>query len=124
MTRKAFLLSAALLPASLVARSPTTALTVKVTGNDNKPIDRASVVIRFVEGHSMVKLGKAVKDQYELKTNQEGVARIPPIPRGKIQIQVIAPKYQTFGGVYELTEDQKTIDVHLNPPQTQYSSHE
>lgn len=124
MTRKAFLLFAVFCMGSLVAKSPTTALTVKVTGNDNKPIDRASVIIRFVEGHSMVKLGKAVKDQYELKTNQQGVARIPPIPQGKIQIQVIAPKYQTFGGVYDLTEDQKTIDVHLNPPQTQYSSHE
>src|SRR5207244_7373329 len=37
-----------------------------------KPVDRASVVVRFVEGHSIVKLGKAVRTTYELRTNQEG----------------------------------------------------
>jgi hypothetical protein len=124
MTRKAFLLSVALGALPLAARTPTTALTIKVTGKDNQPVDRASVIIRFVEGHSKAKFGKAVKDQYELKTNQEGIARIPPIPQGKIQLQVIAPKYQTYGNMYDLSEDQKMIEIHLNPPQSQYSAHE
>jgi hypothetical protein len=53
--------------------------------------------VRFVEGRSVAKFGKKVRTHWELRTNQEGVASIPPIPQGKILIQVIAKGYQTFG---------------------------
>jgi hypothetical protein len=52
-----------------------------------------------------------------------GVAKIPPIPQGKIQVQVIAKGYQTFGQTYNITEEEKTIQLTLNPPQPQYSAH-
>ena len=48
-----------------------------------KPVDRASVIVKFVEGRSVVKLGKQIRTTWELKTNQEGEAKIPEIPRAK-----------------------------------------
>jgi len=86
-------------------------------------VDRASVVVRFVEGHSIVKLGKAIRTTFELRTNQDGEANIPTIPQGKIRVQVIAKGYQTFGQVFDVTEEEKTLPITLNPPQQQYSAH-
>ena len=59
-----------------------------------------------------------------MQTTQEGTAKIPPIPQGKIQIQVIAKNYQTFGEIFDISEPEKTVEVKLNPPQSQYSVHE
>ena len=124
MTRAAFLLSLIALALPAMAKSPETTLTINVTDLKGAPVDRASVIVRFVSGHSVVKMGKANKTQYELKTNQEGVAKFPPLPRGKIRIQVIDRRYQTYGDTIDIGDEQKTLDVHLNPPQTQYSAHE
>jgi Carboxypeptidase regulatory-like domain len=102
----------------------TTKLNITVKTQSGRPIDRASVIVRFVEGHSIVKLGKEIRTTYELRTNQEGEAKIPSIPQGKIRIQVIAKGYQTFGQIFDVTEDEKDIPIALNPPQQQYSSHQ
>ena len=123
--RYRILLPALLWVAALVlwAAPPMTKLTVEVKSLTGKPVDRASVVVKFVEGRSYVKLGKKIRTTYELRTDQEGVAKIPEIPQGKIQIQVIAKHYQTFGKIFEVDEEEKTIEVKLNPPQPQYSAH-
>ena len=34
-----------------------------------------------------------------------------------------AKGYQTFGKVFQIDEDEKTIEITLNPPQQQYSAH-
>ena len=118
-----------LLPAVLLwaiglwADAPMTKLTIQVTTAGGRPVDRASVVVKFVEGRSYVKLGKKIRTTYELRTNQEGLAQIPSIPQGKILVQVIAKGYQTFGATIEVNEEEKTIEVKLNPPQAQYSAH-
>ena len=96
---------------------------VKVTNLSGKPVDRASVIVRFIEGRSVVKLGKKIRTQWETATNQEGLAKIPEIPQGKILVQVIAKGYQTYGGTVEVNDDEKTIEVKLKPPQPQYSAH-
>ena len=85
-------------------------------------MDRASVVVQFIEGHSIIKFGKKNVTRWELRTNQEGIARIPTIPQGKVRVQVIAKGYQTSGAVYDVNEEEKTIVVKLNPPQPQYSA--
>jgi hypothetical protein len=103
--------------------APMTKINIVVKSNSGKPVDRASVVVRFVEGHSIVKLGKAIRTTFELRTNQEGEAGVPSIPQGKIRIQVIAKGYQTFGEVYDITDEEKTVNITLNPPQQQYSAH-
>ncbi|MEO8594183.1 MAG: carboxypeptidase-like regulatory domain-containing protein [Candidatus Solibacter sp.] len=100
-----------------------TKIVIAVKSEGGKPVEHASVVVRFVQGHSVVKLGKSVRTTFELRTNQEGEARIPSIPQGKILVQVIAKGYQTFGHTFEVEEEEKTLDVTLNPPQQQYSAH-
>jgi hypothetical protein len=106
-----------------VAGADMTTLTVHVTTQSGKPIDHASVVVKFVQGRSKVKLGKKIRTEYELHTNEDGIAKIPPIPQGTILIQVIAKDYQTFGQNYDVDEEEKTLDIKLNPPQAQYSAH-
>lgn len=124
LSRSLFLLALAALPLPLLADPPMTRLRVEVRKAVNdKPVERASVVVRFVEGRSAVKFGKKIMTSYQLRTNQDGIAAIPPIPQGKIQIQVIAKGLQTFGEIIEIEEEEKTVEVKLNDPQPQYSVH-
>jgi len=99
-----------------------TKLTVVVTNASGKPVDRADVIVKFA-GRSILKLGAKARTSWEMRSSQEGVARIPDLPKGKILVQVIAKNYQTFGQTYDVIEDEKTIEVKLNPPQEQYSAH-
>ena len=102
---------------------PMTSILVEVKSHTDKPVERASVVVKFVEGRSKIKLGKKIVTTWQMKTNQDGIAKIPPVPQGKILIQVIAKGYQTFGDTYEIEEAERTVLVKLNPPQPQYSAH-
>ena len=121
--RRVLLLSLLALPAW--ADPPMTKLRVEVRKEFNdKPVERASVIVRFVEGRSIVKLGKKTMTSYQLKTNQEGVALIPPIPQGKIQIQIIAKGLQTFGQIFDVAEEEKTVEIKLKDPQPQHSVHQ
>lgn len=106
------------------ADPPMTKLSIEVKTLGGQPVDRAGVVVRFVRGHSVVKLGKKIRTTWETRTNQEGVAKIPEIPQGEILVQVIAKGYQTFGQKFDVSDEQKTIAVQLKPPQPQYSSHQ
>lgn len=101
-----------------------TKLTIHVVNDSDRPLDRASVIVRFVEGRAYLKFGKKIRDTYELRTNQEGEATIPEIPQGKILIQVIAHGYQTYGQTLDIEEAERVINIKLNPPQKQYSAHE
>lgn len=107
-----------------LADPPMATLRVEVKTGKDRPIDRASVVIDFVEGRSVIKLGKKIRTHWETRTNQDGVAKLPPVPQGKVRIQIIAKGYQTFGGIYDVNEEEKTIEIKLNPPQSQYSVHQ
>jgi hypothetical protein len=121
---RALVVSAIVLSLAVTAlAAPMTKINIVVKSQTGKPVDRASVVVRFIQGHSIVKLGKAVRTTYELRTNQEGEASIPSIPQGKIRIQIIAKGYQTFGQDFDISEDEKTVNVTMNPPQQQYSAH-
>lgn len=124
--RTAFLIATALMAGALLspASAQTTKLRIEVKNEAGKPVERASVLVKFVEGRSIVKLGKKIRTSWELKTNQEGVASIPPIPQGQILVQVIAKNHQTFGDKFDVNEEEKTIEVKLKPPQSQYSAHQ
>ena len=115
-----FLLIATLLPAGA---AELTHLEVVVTNQNGKPVDNASVIIKFVEGRSKVKFGAKIRKEWDMKTTQEGTVKVPGIPQGKILIQVIAKNYQTFGQTFDIEEEQKTVEIKLNPPQAQYTSH-
>lgn len=100
----------ALLTLPVWADPPMTRLRVEVRkASNDKPVERASVIVRFVEGRSAIKLGKKIMTSYQLKTNQEGVAMIPPIPQGKIQVQIIAKGLQTFGQIFDVGEEEKPL---------------
>lgn len=107
----------------LAAQPPMTRLTIEVTDLKGDPVEQASVTVRFVEGRSVKSFGKEIVTRYHLKTDSQGIARIPPIPQGKILVQVIAKRFQTFGEVFEVYEPERTIQVQLKPPQPQYSVH-
>lgn len=119
------LLGGALLAAVLMAEdTPTmTKISIVVKTDTGRPVDRASVIVRFVEGRDYLKLGKKIRTTYELRTNQDGEAQIPEIPQGKILIQIIAKGYQTFGQTFDINEPERTVEIKLNPPQPQYSAH-
>lgn len=93
-------------------------LTIVVTGGDEKkPIDSASVYIRFVEEH---KHGKDKKVEMNLKTNQSGICHVPVIPPGKFVIQVIAEGWKTYGEYYDVSDTEQTINISLVRPPKWY----
>jgi hypothetical protein len=109
------------IPAS--ADPPMAKLRIEVKTLSGNPVDRASVVVDF-GGRSIKKLGRKAITHWETRTNQDGVARLPSVPQGRVRIQVIAKGYQTFGEILEVREEERTVEIRLKPPQPQYSSHE
>jgi hypothetical protein len=90
----------------------TSRLRIEVTGGDaNKPVDNASVYLRFP---------KEKKIELDLKTNQQGVARSPQIPQGRVLIQIVAPGWKTYGEYHEISESEQTIQIHLLRPTTRW----
>lgn len=93
-------------------------LTIVVTGGeDKKPVDSASVYVKYVEEH---KLAKNKKVEMNLKTNLSGVCRVPVIPPGKFLIQVIAEGWKTFGQYYDINQTEQTISITLVRPPKWY----
>lgn len=93
-------------------------LTIVVTGGEEKkPVDSASVYIRFVEEH---KHGRDKKVEMNLKTNQEGICHVPVIPPGKFVIQVIAEGWKTYGEYYDVNPAEQTIHINLARPPKWY----
>jgi hypothetical protein len=107
------------------ADSPMTELQITVKTPGGHPIDRAEVIVRWKADpkHPAERFNRAVNTTFEMRTNQDGVAKVPAIPQGNILIQVNAKGYQTYGKVFKIEEEEKTIDVLLDPPQQQYSAH-
>jgi hypothetical protein len=93
-------------------------LTIIVTGGEEKkPVDSASVYIRYVEEH---KHGRDKKIEMNLKTNQSGVCHVPLIPPGKFVVQVIAEGWKTYGEYYEINQSEQTINISLVRPPKWY----
>lgn len=104
-----------------LAGPPTSRVTIHVTASETgKPVNRASIVLKFVKGRLPLNL-KKMTTTWETRTNQEGNAILPPIPQGTVRLQVIASNFQTFGKIMEVDADEKTLEVQLNPPQPQYT---
>jgi len=125
MNRRDFvrILPLAALPPLLAGDEPETTIVVHVTKPNGKPFENAYVILDFLGDKQVMKLGKRGKVHWEMRANLEGIAHFPPIRRGKVRIQVIPPTagYQTYGQVFDLTEDEKKVEVKLNAQQRQYS---
>ena len=107
------------------AAESTTKLSISVKTQGGTPIDGAEVVVRWKANakHVRARYDRAVRTTFEMRTNQEGMADVPEIPQGNILIQINAKGYQTFGKVFTINDEEKKIDIVLNPPQQQYSAH-
>ena len=93
-------------------------LTIIVTGGeDKKPVDSASVYVKFVEER---KYAKDKKIEMNLKTNVSGVCHVPVLPPGKFLIQVVAPGWKTFGEYYDIGQTEQTIHIELVRPPKWY----
>ena len=111
------------LATTLIADRVETTIRVVVKNQYDKPVENAAVILDFLGSHQITKLGKRKPIHWEVKTNQEGKAHFPPVPEGTVQLQVISSRYQTYGKKIDVDGGEKTIDITLNPPQTQYSAH-
>lgn len=110
--------------AGLRADPPMTKISIEVKSSESgKPVERASIVVKFISGRDKLKLYKKIRTSWETRTNERGAAQLPPIPQGKILVQVIAKGFQTFGQTFDVDEEEKTIEVKVNPPQPQYTAH-
>ena len=93
-------------------------LRVEVTGGEkNQPVESASVYVRYIQPRALKK-GKKV--ELNVKTNREGTVRVPDVPRGKVQVQVVADGWKPFGRWYEVEEEGQTIQIHLEKPPRWY----
>jgi len=88
----------------------TTKLRIIVTAND-KPIGNASVYVKYNEPGGLFHREKLAEMNF--KTNEDGSVKVPPVPRGKILIQVIAKGWHTYGKWYNVETDGQTIEIKL-----------
>ena len=99
-------------------KPPPPMATVTVTvlrAADGKPLKNAAVVFHPA-------LGNTQEGNMELKTNDEGVAKMTIIPQGsQVLVQVIMDGYRTFGQKYDVPGSEKSITIKLLPPDRQYS---
>jgi hypothetical protein len=100
-----------------------TKLEIHVTTEAGRPIENASVVIKF-KGGVKIKPNPKFRKEWDVKTSQEGAVKLPSIQKGAILIQVRADNYQTFGQVFDVQEDERVLEIKLKPPQPQYSAHD
>jgi hypothetical protein len=91
----------------------TTRLRIHVTADD-KPVGNASVYVRFPVAGGIFHKDKL--SELNLKTNEDGSAKVPDIPRGKILIQVVAKGWKTYGKWYEIDSEAMTVEIKLEPP--------
>ncbi len=95
-----------------------TRLRIEVTaGEKNQPVENASVYVKYLQERA---LAKDKKIEMNLKTNRDGVAKVPETPRGRVLVQVIAEGWKPFGRWYDLEEDEQTIKIRLEKPPRWY----
>jgi len=110
---------------ALQAAEALTKLSITVKTQAGSPVDRAEVIVRWKADpkHPRISFNKNVQRQFDMRSDQEGRVEVPAIPQGSIQIQVYAKGYQTYGKILEIYDEEKSVEVTLNPPQQQYSAH-
>lgn len=94
--------------------NPVSALQIVVTGGDTgKPVDNASVYVRYEEPRF---LHHPRQIELDLKTDMAGIAKVKDVPRIKIMIQVVKDGWSPFGQYYVLDQEEETIKIHMKPP--------
>ncbi|HUI50875.1 MAG TPA: carboxypeptidase-like regulatory domain-containing protein [Terriglobales bacterium] len=92
-------------------------LTIEVTGgDDNKPIENASVYVKTEEPHAL----KDKKTEANVKTNVQGIAHVPNPPTGRVLIQVVADGWKPFGHWFDISDLKQVVKIHLDRPPKWY----
>jgi hypothetical protein len=103
---------------SPVAPTERPRLTIEVTGGDaNKPVENASVYVKTVVEHSVL---KDKKTELNVKTNQQGMAHIADGPTGRVLIQIVAEGWKSYGHWYDITDAKQVVKIHLDRPPKWY----
>jgi len=93
-------------------------LAIEVTGGDaNKPVENASVYLKTLEQHTIL---KDKKSEINVKTNHNGIAHVPEPPTGRVLIQVVAEGWKTYGRWYDIADLKDTLKIHLERPPKWY----
>jgi hypothetical protein len=92
----------------------TVKLKIVVTNPRGTPVSNASVYVRFYKDGGL--MHKDQLAELDLKTGQDGAAKVPGVPQGKIQIQVIATGWHTFGEWFDIQKDEQTVSIQLQEP--------
>jgi hypothetical protein len=85
-------------------------LKIVVTNPHGTPVANASVYVRYPKPH------RSDLQELDLKTNEDGSVKVPPVPLGKVQVQVIAKGWHTFGEWYDVEKDTANIKIQLVEP--------
>ncbi len=101
-------------------KDATTKLHIFVLNPDGKPVENASVYVRYESEGDLLHLHHGKKTEMNFKTNQEGTCKTPDLPRRKVLIQVIASGWKTYGKYYDLDQDEQTITIKLDRPPKWY----
>lgn len=113
----AIIFTCAALPLQALPRRshpPVTSLTIFVTDAvTHKPIFQARLTLSFRDPDSHI--GSSLS--YSAKTDPKGKYTFLYIPMEPVLVVVTAPDHQTFGQKFDVTQENQTIQVHLNPPQ-------
>lgn len=88
-------------------------LKIIVTSPKGHPIGNASVYVRYPKPGTLFRHDSL--QELDLKSNMDGSVKVPPVPQGKIQVQVIAKGWHTFGEWYDVKED-GTVMIQLQEP--------
>jgi hypothetical protein len=59
---------------------------------------------------------EGVEYEREVSTSTKGIAKLNDVPRGKVLIQVTAEEWVTFGGRFEVNEEEQSIEITLKKP--------
>jgi hypothetical protein len=96
------------------AEPATTKIRINVVDPNGKPVDNASVYVRYNLPGGL--FHKEKLSELNFKTNQEGSLKVPEVPQGRVMIQVIAKGWHTFGQWYDMDKDEETISIKLEQP--------
>jgi hypothetical protein len=89
-------------------------ITAEETGD---PIPNASVYLKYAEKRF---LRKDKKIEFSSKTNDEGKAVFPPVPEGRVLVQIVARGWKTYGKYHEIEGPKHTLEVKLQPVKRWY----
>lgn len=118
-----FLLAAVLLAvaaAGLVAHAADEEVRLEVTitaEESGDPVTNATVYLKYEEKRF---LRKDKKIEFTSKTNDVGKAIFPPVPEGRVLVQIVAKGWKTYGKYHELEGPKQTLEVKLQPVRRWY----